>query len=58
MFVHFKKLKKMDDCKKCKPVTGFYLGITCIHCGKPFRNVVVDTLDKNKKQVSKKYKKM
>lgn len=37
--------KKEDDdnesvCDNCKPVSGFYLGMTCPKCGKPFRSVI------------------
>lgn len=27
------------DCKYCKPVSGFYLGMTCPKCNKPFRMI-------------------
>ena len=26
-------------CENCKPVTGFYLGMTCPKCSRPFRDV-------------------
>ena len=33
-------MENIYECKNCQKVTGFYLGMTCPKCNKPFRSII------------------
>lgn len=41
------------ECSNCTDLSGYYLGITCKVCKRPFRNVIMKTI--KKVEVSPKY---